>query len=109
MFIEEEKVRYHKKKDSDISKANKKSKHKHIYDKKVVFEYQGNGALDSIWHIGVCYCSICGKIGDQIKTSFLQNYKKAKETVIDEYESWQEELEEREKELDKREEELGVK
>ena len=40
MFIEEESVRYQKKKDGDISKANKKSKHKHVYDKIVIFEYQ---------------------------------------------------------------------
>ena len=85
MFIEEENIPCLKKKESNVSKANKKSKHKHIYDKKVVFEYQGNGALDSIWYIGAYYCSICGKIGDQIETTFLQNYKKTKEEWLEKY------------------------
>ena len=31
MFIEEEKIPYLKKKDSNVSKANKKSKHKKTY------------------------------------------------------------------------------
>ena len=85
IIIDEPNMPHKKKKDSDVSKANKKSKHKHVYDKKVVFEYQGNGALDSLWHIGVSYCSICGKIGDQIESNFLQNYKKTKEEWLEKY------------------------
>lgn len=85
MFIEEENIRYQKKKDSNVSKANKKSKHKHIYDKKIIFEYQGSMTMAGVWHIGVCYCSICGKIGDQIETSFLQNYKRTKEEWLEKY------------------------
>lgn len=84
-MYEEKEIKYLKKKYGNISKANKKSDHKHEYDKKVVFEYQGNGALDSIWHIGVSYCSVCGKIGDQIESNFLQSYKKTKEEWLEKY------------------------
>ena len=85
IIIDEPNVPHKKKKESDTSKANKKSKHKHIYDKKAIFEYQGNGALDSIWYIGIYYCSICGKIGRQIDTSFLQNYKKTREEWLEKH------------------------
>jgi hypothetical protein len=61
MFIEEENIRYRKKKDSGVSKANKKSKHKHIYDKIVVFKHH-----EFDWLIGEYYCSICGKIGNTV-------------------------------------------
>ena len=37
--IEEEIVLYQKKKESSVSKANKQSKHKHVYDKIVIFFY----------------------------------------------------------------------
>lgn len=85
IVIDEPNIPHKKKKESDVSKSSKKSKHKHAYDKRVVFEYQGNGALDDIWYIGAYYCSICGKIGDQIETKIFQNYKKTKEEWLEKY------------------------
>ena len=70
--IEEPKIPYRKKKDGDISKANKKSKHKHIYDKIVLLSYScPNGycwdGQNKLVHWRCRrYCSICGKIGDSL-------------------------------------------
>lgn len=69
--IEEPKIPYRKKKDGDISKASKKSKHKHTYDKKVLFKFQYKNGYTfdgekSTYFRCVEYCSICGKIGDQL-------------------------------------------
>ena len=69
MEFEEPKVPYKKKKDGNVSKANKKSKHKHIYDKIALFyfQYKNGTAFDGekFTHFRCNeYCSICGKIGD---------------------------------------------
>ena len=70
--IEEEKVPYKKFKGGDVSKASKKSKHKHIYDKIVLFSFScPNGYTyndnTKLVHWRCCrYCSICGKIGDTL-------------------------------------------
>lgn len=85
MFIEEESVRYQKKKDGDISKANKKSKHKHVYDKIVIFEYQNKMTLANVWYIAVYYCSICGKIGDQVENRFPWGWNRTKEEWLEKY------------------------
>lgn len=69
--IEEPKIPYHKKTDGDVSKASKKAKHKHIYDKTAIFYFQyKNGYLfdgekSTYFHCNK-YCSICGKIGDSL-------------------------------------------
>ena len=68
--IQEEKIPYRKKKDGDVSKANKKSKHKHIYDKTCVFEYQYKGWA-SVHYAGYTYCSICGKLGKHIPDTYM--------------------------------------
>ena len=68
--IEEPKIPYRKKKDGDISKANKKSKHKHIYDKTCVFEYQYKD-WSSAYYAGYTYCSICGKLGKHIPDTYM--------------------------------------
>ena len=73
---EEEQIKYMKKKYSGISKANKKSDHKHQYDKVVIFEYSH---MDSIYYMGVWYCSICGKIGEQTETKFPWGWRMTKE------------------------------
>lgn len=69
--IEEPKIPYRKKKNGDVSKANKKSKHKHIYDKIVLLTYSApNGYVydgEKLVHFRCHrYCSICGKIGDKL-------------------------------------------
>ena len=68
---EEEKVPYKKFKNGDISKSSRKSKHKHIYNKKVLFKFQyKNGYVfdgeKSTYFRCAEYCSICGKVGDQL-------------------------------------------
>ena len=68
--IEEPKIPYRKKKDGDVSKANKKSKHKHIYDKTCVFEYQHKD-WTSVHYVGYTYCSICGKLGKHIPDTYM--------------------------------------
>lgn len=85
MFIEEENVRYQKKKDGDVSKANKKSKHKHIYDKIVLFEYQRSMTAARIWHTAVYYCSICGKIGNQVEGLITWDWNRTKEAWLEKY------------------------
>ena len=69
--IQEEKVPYKKFKGGDVSKASKKAKHKHIYDKKALFKFQYKNGYTfdgekSTYFKCVEYCSICGKIGDQL-------------------------------------------
>lgn len=69
--IEEPKIPYKKKKDGDISKANRKSKHKHVYDKTALFFFQYkngytfDGEKTTFFRCNE-YCSICGKIGDSL-------------------------------------------
>jgi hypothetical protein len=69
--IEEPKIPYRKKKDGNISKAEKKSKHKHIYDKTALFFFQYkngytfDGEKTTFFRCNE-YCSICGKIGDSL-------------------------------------------
>lgn len=69
--IDEPKIPYKKKKDGNISKANKKSKHKHIYDKIAIFffQYKNGYTFDgekSFYFRCNEYCSICGKLGDSL-------------------------------------------
>lgn len=69
--IEEPKIPYRKKKDGDVSKASKKAKHKHVYDKICVIEYQGKWANSSIHQAAFTYCSICGKKGNHIPDTYM--------------------------------------
>ena len=73
---QEEPIKYHKKKNSNKSKADRKSDHKHQYDKVVIFEYK---YLGHTYYMGVWYCSICGKIGDQTETRFPWGWRMTKE------------------------------
>jgi hypothetical protein len=59
--LEEEKLPYVKKKNGDISKSSKKAKHKHIYDKIVLFKYTFKSSNVGGYDL-YNYCSICGKI-----------------------------------------------
>ena len=60
--IEEKPMPYIKKKESNTSKAEKKSKHKHIYDKIVLFKYTFRDNTNTSGYDIYNYCSICGKI-----------------------------------------------
>lgn len=59
--------KYVKKKESNTSKAGKKSKHKHIYEECIILDTN-----DKYWNYGryfprpllATYCTICGKIYD---------------------------------------------
>lgn len=72
MDFQEEKIPYLKKKESNISKANKKSKHKHIYDKTVVIEYQHKDTYANVRQAAFTYCSICGKLGKHIPNTYMR-------------------------------------
>lgn len=67
--------KYLKQKESNVSKAHKKSKHKHQYAECLI-RYKCK------WHekdeISTClrsYCVICGKIHDRMKNSIVKDYK----------------------------------
>jgi hypothetical protein len=67
IIIDEPNVPYKKKKESNTSKANKKSKHKHIYDKVAILETHGvTWNMTNVFQ----YCSVCGKIGPQLNRPF---------------------------------------
>ena len=63
-------IKYFKKSDSNISKANLKSKHKHVYTKVVILAYKYEADyINPNAHIFAephKYCSICGKIGESL-------------------------------------------
>ena len=58
--------KYLKRKENDISKANKKSKHKHQYEECLI-RYKWNWDEHKIHTSLNSYCTICGKIGDTLK------------------------------------------
>ena len=54
-------------KESNVSKSNHKSKHKHHYEECLIqyeFAFTGKHHLNTSLHT---YCTICGKIGDRFK------------------------------------------
>lgn len=65
--------KYLKRKENDISKANKKSKHKHQYEECLI-RYKWNWDEHKIHTSLNSYCTICGKINDKIKNSIVINY-----------------------------------
>lgn len=85
IIIDEPNIPHKKKKDGDISKANKKSKHKHIYNKIVLFEYQRSMTAARIWHTAVYCCSICGKIGNQVEGLITWDWNRTKEAWLEKY------------------------
>lgn len=72
-------TKYLKQKESNISKSNRKSKHKHHY-KECLIQYKWNFKSNVFTqeekeriHTSLCsYCTICGKIGGIIKNSKYQ-------------------------------------
>ena len=84
-MYEEKEIKYFKKKYGNISKANKKSDHKHKYDKIILFEYQRSMTAERIWHTAVYYCSICGKIGNQVEGLITLDWNRTKEAWLEKY------------------------
>ena len=77
MIQENEIPKYLKQKESNISKSNRKSKHKHHYEECLIqhpFSFAGN---TSIYTQLNSYCTICGKIG-----GYLKNGKYTKEAEL---------------------------
>lgn len=75
--IKQEIPKYLKSTGSDISKNNRKSKHKHHYEECLIqhpFSFAGKTSI----HTQLCsYCTICGKIGDKLKDSIVKDYIKS--------------------------------
>lgn len=72
MIQENEIPKYLKSTESNISKSNRKAKHKHHYEECLIqrpFSFAGKNSI----HTSLCsYCTICGKIGGIIKNSKYQ-------------------------------------
>ena len=77
MIQENEKPKYLKSTGSNISKSNRKSKHKHHYEECLIqhpFSFAGKTSI----HTQLCsYCTICGNIGDKLKDSIVKDYIKS--------------------------------
>lgn len=77
MIAENEIPKYLKQKESNISKSNRKSKHKHCYEECLIqypFSFVGKNSIQT----QLCsYCIICGKIGDRVKDSIVKDYIKS--------------------------------
>ena len=73
--------KYLKWKENDISKANKKSKHKHQYEECLI-RYKWNWDEHKIHTSLNSYCTICGKINDKMKNSIVIDYMKKVDTSV---------------------------
>ena len=84
-MYEEREIKYFKKKYGNISKANKKSDHKHKYDKIILFEHQRSMTMATVRHTAVYCCSICGQIGNQVEGLVAWGWNKTKEEWLEKY------------------------
>lgn len=76
---EQEIPKYKKSTESNISKSNRKSKHKHQY-KECLIQYPISFAGKDRIQTHLCsYCIICGKIGDRVKNSIVKDYIRSEE------------------------------
>lgn len=73
--------KYLKRKENDISKANKKSKHKHQYEECLI-RYKWNREENKIHTSLNSYCTICGKINDKMKNSIVIDYMQKVDTPV---------------------------
>ena len=73
--------KYLKWKEHNISKANKKSKHKHQYEECLI-RYKWNWEENKIHTSLNSYCIICGKINDKMKNSIVIDYMQKVDTPI---------------------------
>ncbi len=84
--LENEVPKYHKSTESDVSKSNRKSKHKHHYEECLIqynFRHTNKDHLITSLH---SYCTICGKINDRFKEnkSIVKDYRRTVDTPIGE-------------------------
>lgn len=76
MIQENEIPKYLKSTESNISKSNRKSKHKHQYEECLI-QYQFSFAGENNIQTQLCsYCTICGKIDGRLKDSIVKDYIK---------------------------------
>lgn len=84
-MIQENKIpKYLKSTESNISKSNRKSKHKHNYEECLI-QYQSTFAGKNYLNTGLhTYCTICGKIGEKFKEdkSIVKDYRRIIDTPI---------------------------
>ena len=73
--------KYLKQKESNISKANKKSKHKHQYEECLI-RYKWNWEENKIHTSLNSYCILCGKINDKMKNSIVVDYMQKIDTSV---------------------------
>ena len=73
--------KYLKRKENDISKANKKSKHKHQYEECLI-RYKWKWEENKIHTSLNSYCTICGKINDKMKNSIVTDYMQKVDTPV---------------------------
>lgn len=73
--------KYLKRKENDISKANKKSKHRHKYEECLI-RYKWNWEENKIHTSLNSYCIICGKINDKMKNSIVVDYMQKIDTPV---------------------------
>lgn len=72
--------KYLKQKESSVSKANKKSKHKHQYAECLIkYKWKGDDEIRTCLR---SYCLICGKIGDKMDNSIVTDYRKKVSTPV---------------------------
>lgn len=84
MIQENEIPKYLKSTGSDISKSNRKSKHKHHYEECII-QYKSTFAWKTHLNTGLyTYCTICGKINERFKKnkSIVKDYIRTVDTQI---------------------------
>ena len=74
MIQEHEIPKYLKLTESNISKSNRKSKHKHHYEECLIQYPILFAGKDHIQTYLCSYCTICGKIGEKLKDSIIKDY-----------------------------------
>ena len=84
MIQENEIPKYLKSTESNISKSNRKSKHKHHYEECLIqyrFTFAGKTHLNTGLYT---YCTICGKINERFKEnkSIVKDYVRTVDTPI---------------------------
>lgn len=87
MIKEQEIPKYLKQKESNISKSNRKSKHKHHYEE-CLLQYRSTFIGKTRFNTGLyTYCTICGKINERFKgnKSIVKDYIREVNSPIGKY------------------------
>ena len=87
MIQENEIPKYLKQKESNISKSNRKSKHKHQYEECLI-QYRSTFIGKTHLNTGLyTYCTICGKINERFKEnkSIVKDYIREVNSLIGKY------------------------